>query len=314
MRSKKVTKPLHLQKQKKSSHASAPNDFAFGERSSSNLWYEEDDAAEKNDSSANDNWCILKKNLIKFHDGEKELTLTSLVDLWKKDSNLNANVLQLSSLHAKVFALAAKAMDAAQDYHAAKVCILAVGLLLQCRVKSFESIAEFVKKHKEHDSEYEEHMPLLSLVLVATDSPQTMATFLEISDINQLQKTVAKAEPCITVSFNDGSTTERREVCVNSLINLNDLLSTHAGYTISDVRIKHNGSRIFLSNATKKKSLADLGFADGDEIEVNDITCCIEDITNLSLNVNPREATLSLSSSKRPNQKKNKKKKGKGKR
>ena len=310
MRSKKVTKPLHLQKQKKSSHASAPNDFAFGERSSSNLWYEEDE-----DSSFDDNWCILKKNLIKFHDGEKELTLTSLVDLWKKDSNLNANVLQLSSLHAKVFALAAKAMDAAQDYHAAKVCILAVGLLLQCRVKSFESIAEFVKKHKEHDSEYEEHMPLLSLVLVATDSPQTMATFLEISDINQLQKTVAKAEPCITVSFNDGSTTERREVCVNSLINLNDLLSTHAGYTISDVRIKHNGSRIFLSNATKKKSLADLGFADGDMIEVNDITrvSCIEDITNLSLNVNPREATLSLSSSKRPNQKKNKKK-GKDKR
>ena len=310
MVSKKVTKPLHLQKQKKSSHKSASDDFAFGERSSSNLWYEEDDAAENNDSSANDNWCILKKNLIKFHDGEKELTLTSLVDLWKKDANLNANVLQLSSLHAKVFALAAKAIDA-HDYHVAKVCILAVGLLLQCRVKSFETIAEFVKKHKEHDRGYEEYMPLLSLVLVATDSPQTMATFLEISDINQLQTTVAKAEPCITVSFNDGSTTERREVCVNSLINLNDL----AGYTISDVRIKHNGSRIFLSNATKKKSLADLGFADGDMIEVNDITSsCIEDITNLSLNVNPRAATSSLSSSKRPKQKKNKKKKGKGKR
>ena len=42
---KKATKPLHLQKQKKSSHKSASDDFAFGERSSSNLWYEEDDAA-----------------------------------------------------------------------------------------------------------------------------------------------------------------------------------------------------------------------------------------------------------------------------
>ena len=305
MTKQKKTKPLHQQKEKNSS-----NDLAFGAKFSSNAWY--DDEENNSDSSS---WLCLKNQLIKFHDTSNAISLKSFVEMWElSPMNSTAVCIPLLDFAERLFALAIKAMKT-EAYHVGKVALIAGGFLLQSHTSTFDDMKSWVSENDSCDDSYNarlaETLPFCHEVRLATQSPGSMLAYLNEFSIDDIRARVASAEPIITITLINGTT--ERKVNVNNLCTLNIFLTKYGDIsTLSNVRIKHNGTRMFLSG-TGKKSLARLGFANYDVIEVEDITSgtnCL-DITNLSLNSpNSQAATASSGGSKRA-KRKGKNKKGK---
>ena len=69
------------------------------------------------------------------------------------------------------------------DYHAAKTCLLAAGLLNQFRVTSYQEIFDFVDQKNSSDEQYEEQLsktlPLCFDAYEATKTPESMKIFLK---------------------------------------------------------------------------------------------------------------------------------------
>jgi len=178
------------------------------------------------------------------------------------------------------------------------------------------------KDHGNDEASYEEGLvkfPFCAAVNNATKSPETMRRYLEELNIQELKSELAFAEPTIDVVFRQhsdlvaGEVTDRK--VQGSLINSLTALLKHGGVSkISSVRVKHNGTRLFLSGSGKK-SLSDLGIVGNDIIEIEDIDAtsaasnCM-DITNL--NASPRGHGYATTSSANRSKRKGKKK-GKGK-
>ena len=204
---------------------------------------------------------------------------------------------------------------ATEAYHVGKVALIAGGFLLQSHTSTFDDMKTWVSENDSNDDTYDarlaETLPFCHDIHIATQSPGSMLAYLNEFSIDDIRARVASAEPIITITLINGTT--ERKVNVNNLCTLNIFLTKYGDISsLPNVRIKHNGTRMFLSG-TGKKSLARLGFANNDVIEVEDITSgtnCI-DITNLSLNSpNSQAATASSGGGKR-SKRKGKNKKGK---
>lgn len=303
----KKTKPLHKQKEKK---ANSPNDLAFGNKFSTNAWF-----GEEENYAQDENWSCLKNQLIKFHDTANHISLKTFVEMWElSPMNCGSYVIPLLDFAERLFALAIKAMHS-EAYHVVKLSLIAAGFLLQSHTSTFDDMKNLVCENDSndddsHDARLAETLPFCHDIYMATQSPDTMLAYLNELNIDELRARVASAEP---THFNHSHqwhnrTENQRQQPLYTKHFLDEVGDIS---TLSNVRIKHNGSRMFLSGSGKK-SLARLGFASDDVIEVEDISSvpnCL-DITNLSLNSPNSQAATTAGGGKR-SKRKGKNKKGK---
>ena len=199
--------------------------------------------------------------------------------------------------------------------------MLSAGLLLQTKVTDIDEIHAFATENNCGDVSYENNLakilPFCHTTFMACKSPESMQRYLAKLNIQKLREDLRAVEPLVTLVFDDGAV-----ACsvagISSLLTLNTVLSRYWQVSkLSNCRVKHNGVRLFLSVAGKKR-LADLGINDNDLFEIEDIRVtkpcddgCV-DIANTSTNLNgPRTSSASGRSSSR---RKKKVKKGKGKR
>mmetsp|Transcript_32434 Transcript_32434/g.68024 ORF Transcript_32434/g.68024 Transcript_32434/m.68024 type:complete len:316 (-) Transcript_32434:114-1061(-) len=312
---KKATKPLHLQKQKPQRNISSPSS-SFGPRKlSSNAWCStsSDVATGEICGQSLPSWDSIKQQLIEFHDTAKVISLKSLLRVWNCGGSATALPFEYAE---RLYGMAKIAIELG-DYHGAKVMILAAGLLHQDTVMDIADIIHFVEENDCNDESYEdnlaESLPFCYDSHMASASPDAMGTYLSSLDLERLKTKIASCEPLIALVFNDG-TIERKVPGVNSLITLNTALSRYGEINskISSVRVKHNGTRVFLSRSGKK-SLSDLGIVNNDVVEIENIAAsppgdCI-DVANSNANHCSQNSTTVAGKQ----TKKKRKKKAKGK-
>ena len=214
--------------------------------------------------------------------------------------------------------MAREAMET-NDFYDAKTMLLSAGILHQIKVSRFDAIAVFMDENDCADESFEDSLsqtlPFCSDAYKATKTPDAMREYLEELNTEELKSKLSSAEPLIDIIFKNGAT-ERKLQSVNSLISLNILLSHHGEIPkITNVRVKHNGTRLFLSSSGRK-SLADLGIVSDDVVEIEDIDSTSSnncaDITSMTINAQNNQGSATTNTSKRS--KLRGKKKGKGKR
>ena len=204
------------------------------------------------------------------------------------------------------------------DFYDAKTMLLGAGILHQTKVSSFDGIVAFMDENDCADESFEDSLsqtlPFCSDAYKATKTPDAMREYLEELNTEELKSKLSSAEPLIDIIFKNGAT-ERKLQSVNSLISLNVLLSHHGEIPkITNVRVKHNGTRLFLSSSGRK-SLADLGIVSDDVVEIEDIDSTSSnncaDITSMTINAQNNHGSTPNTSKR---SKRRGKKKGKGKR
>ena len=197
-------------------------------------------------------------------------------------------------------------------------------LLNQLRVTNWQEIINFVAESQ--DDKYEEHLrntlPFCADAYDATKTPGSMKHFLDElkseDKMEELGDRIVSAQPLIDIVFKTNNGNEERTVqCINSLIPLNVLLTNYGKVKLTQVRVKHNDKRLFLSSSGRR-SLSSLRIVSNDVILIEDINSTVGvvgvDLTNLNIENAQGCANAASGASRRSKRKVNKKKgKGKGK-
>ena len=221
------------------------------------------------EQNASTKW--LYDHLNTFHDSKKEINLPNLVKHFNCDDGLDflavSNQVSLPFDQAEFLLRMAKTNLEMNDYWGAKILILAAYLLYQSKIVSTKDIVALVKDKAEEDQLLEQ-LPWCYKAIQATSSPEEIKIHLNQLDLEELSAEVSNEEPMITLNVTKEGTAEKK-LQINSLVNLNTALKLSLGKHEKNIRLKHNGERVFLSSSGKK-TLRQLGFGDEDVLEVED--------------------------------------------
>ena len=300
MAKKSETKALHLQK--------APTSKAWGARKFGlRAWPPDSDQNE----STKLKW--LHKHLGDFHNSKKAINLLNLVKHFACEDGMDflsaSNQALLPYDHAEFLLATAKVWtEENEDYWGSKVLVLTGYLICQAKVCAAKEIVTIVKEccnSEEVDEEQlSRQLPFCHEGFLATKSVDEMKRHLKHLDFSELADLEAKITLNVNMLF-EGTQTE---MTFNALINLNTALQLSLGKNhCRSIRLKHNGSRVFLSSAGKK-TLSQLGMKDNDVLEIED---CRDTVLQQSTKVVDSKANTQATRKKKNDKKKNNKKKTK---
>ena len=216
----------------------------------------------------------LYDHLASFHNSKKVISLPNLIKHFNCGDGIDflsaSSQVLLPFDHAEFLLSIVKTIYlSVDDFWGAKVLVSTAYLIYQSKLTNAKEIFSIVKECFKTDGEIDEdrlanELPFCFEGYKAVESVESMKS-LEQLDLPKLKEEVSTAESTVTLVVKDGNT--QTDMTFNSLINLNTLLNLSIGKKQKIIRLKHNGSRVFLSSAGRK-TLRQLGMADNDVLEI----------------------------------------------